>query len=87
MNTPATLKKPSSVVIGVCEYDRALNVAIVDNKTRRVNPLSDNNMLAMIRETWAMLVMAESKLLAVPKYREKKARDVIPYEKKYDPAR
>ena len=82
MNTPATLKKPSSVVMGVCEYALALKVAIVDSRTSRLKPLSDNKMLAMINETCAMLEMAESKLLAVPKYREKNAREVIPNEKK-----
>jgi hypothetical protein len=78
MNTPATLKKPSSEVIGVCEYNRALNVAIVDIRTNREKPLRESRMLAIISEIWAMLVIAVSKLVAVPKYKEKNARDVIP---------
>ena len=82
MNTPATLKKLSSVEMGVCEYERAQNVAIVDSKTRRLKPLNDNKMLAMISETCAILKLADSKLLAVPKYKERNAREVIPYEKK-----
>ena len=82
MNTPATLKKLSSVVMGVCKYDRSLIVAIVNSRTRRMKSLSDSKMLAMISETYAMLEMAGSKLLTVQKYKEKNAREVIPYEKK-----
>ncbi len=78
MNTPATLKKPSSEVIGVCEYNRALNVAIVDIRTKREKPFRESRMLAIISEIWAMLVIAVSKLVAVPKYKDKNARDVIP---------
>ena len=82
MNTPATLKKLSWVVMGVCKYDRSLIIAVVNSRTRRLKSFSGNKMLARISETYAMLEMAESKLPAVPKYKEKNAREVIPYEKK-----
>jgi hypothetical protein len=77
-NTPATLKKPSSGVIGNCEYKGALKAAAIDSETKMAKPLSVIKMLAIISAICAMLVTVESKLLAVPKYNEKNARDVIP---------
>jgi hypothetical protein len=56
----------------------ALKAAIADSKTKTAKPLSGSNMLAIMKEIWAILVTVESKLVTVPKYKEKNASDVIP---------